>query len=332
MTDRNGALHHAWEVLAAGGQETSRLRVYVLAGVNGPRASLSAEGWRGFLWPVGARQRVSVPRRLQPDAAAALVAEVAYYDTGRGTQEPFLHVWCRDHQADQAFEAFCAMLWDASERLDLSTALVHCSEEFRRLLAFRDDASVSLVGMLGELILLRQLVGEGGNLLEAWTGPGGARHDFRLANVAVEVKTTLRSEARGRTVCISDIDQLQPPDHGRLFLCLVRLERAMAGTISMAALASEVEQQLNDEGRAVFRRTLQDYRGTDDWFSRFELKEQVEYEVRPGFPCLTAARLKLGQLDPGVSKVRYDLALEGAAAFEVPPGSAVAALVGAAPR
>lgn len=327
MTDRIGSLRHAWGLLAARAGQAQSLRVFAMTDEpRAFRAVLNPSGFRGLLVGVAEGERVLVPRALQPDVAAALVGEVAYFDAPGAGQRRFLHVWCRDHQADQAFEAFSALLWGRTESEDVSTALRQCSDEFRRLLlADGEPAPRSVVGLIGELLVLRRLVQRNPALISSWTGPSGARHDFRRGNAAIETKTTVRSEARGRLVRISDIDQLEPPENGTLHLYLVRLEQAMAGTLSVASLVEQIMSCLATSEATAFRQVLGDNESRGST-TTFELREEVAYRVRDGFPSLTKARLVGSKLDAGVSHVCYDLALEGAAAFEVPVMTAIESL------
>lgn len=331
MSDRIGLLRNAWRVLSAGPRQAQSVSVYAME--EEPRmirAVITAAGHRGLLVGIADDERVAVPLHMQPDVSAALQGEVAFFDVPGAGQLRFLHVWCRDRLADQAFEAFCALLWRAAETDALSVALRQCSDEFRRLLlAEREPVPNSAVGLLGELIVLRRLVERDPRLISAWTGPSGARHDFRRGSAAVETKTTVRSEARGRTVRIADIDQLEPPEGGTLYLYLVRLEQAMSGKLSLASVVDQIMARLESAEADAFRRLVAEMHDGRNWDAPFELREELAYEVRDGFPSLTSAKLAKGQLDAGVSRVGYDLALESAAAFEVATAAAIDSLCGA---
>jgi len=187
----------------------------------------------------------------------------------------------------------------------------------------------SIVGLLGELLFLQKVVGADPRLLPAWLGPTKARHDFRRGSSAVEVKTTLRSNARDRRVHVSDIDQLEPPEGGQLHLYLARLERAMSGPISAKGLSEEISSKLLEADVSTFWSLLSDFESGPDWAAGFELREEIAYSVKPGFPCLTKGHLITNQLDTGVARVSYDLSLEAATAFECPIDAAIRSLIGA---
>lgn len=330
MSDRIGRLRKAWEVLRGLPQRAEGLRVYALE--EAPRfvrATLNAAGERGLLLGTDPGERISIPRALRVRNGAALAGEVAHFEVPEVGERRFIHVWCRDHNADQAFEAFCALLWRSVGYEEVTSALERCNEEFRRLLAVSSERdSATTVGLVGELWLLRELVRRESSMVFAWSGPKGARHDFRRGPVAVEVKTTVRSEVRDRRVRISDIDQLDPPTDGSLYLCLVRLEQAMEGSLGVASLVEEIRACLSPAGVIAFEECLASL-GELDGRARFELREEVVYHVQDSFPRLTTAKLTSGVLDPGVSHVSYDLSLETARNFEVPIEAALEALLGA---
>lgn len=330
MSDRIGRLRAAWEVLGGLPQRTEGLRVYALE--EAPRfirATLSAAAERGLLLGVDLGERISIPRALRAGNGAALESEVAHFEVPGLGERRFIHVWCRDHDANQAFEAFCALLWRSVGSEEVTTALARCNEEFRRLLAVSmERGSGTTIGIVGELWVLRELVRREPSMVFAWSGPKGARHDFRRGVVAMEVKTTLRSEARDRRVRISDIDQLDPPADGSLYLCLVRLEQAMDGSLGVTSLVEDIRACLTPDGAVAFEECLASL-GELDGTSRFELREQVAYHVQGSFPRLTTEKLTSGALEPGISHVSYDLSLEIARDFEVPIDTAFEALLGA---
>jgi len=319
MTDYVGMVRAGWSALSGLPRKKGGLHAYELADDPRPvRAVLDSSGYRGMLLGLINGEQVRIPTALQSGSGAALVCELAPFQAPGVDGRPFIHVWCRDPSVNQAFEAFCAMLWRTAADGEMTAALSQCSEEFRRLLAVEQDVHPqSLIGLIGELVVLRQLVEYQPSLISAWTGPAGSRHDFRRGNVAAEVKATLRSQSKDRTVKISDIDQLDPPVGGSLYLWLVRLEQAMHGALSVVALAADIRTHLDSAEESAFDGCLQKW-GGQDWSKQFELRELKAYHVREGFPRLSASMLSRGSLDPGVSNVSYSLSLESARSFEVP--------------
>jgi len=223
-----------------------------------------------------------------------------------------LHIRCLDRSLDDAFLAFGAMFCDRLVATPVPEALVECLAEFRRLLVDK-DARLSIPGLLGELLVLERLAMVDPTAVRLWQGPRGDRHDFRCANVSLEVKTTLRADAASQRVRISSLDQLDPPRDGRLFLHLVRLEQVENGQLTIDSLLKRIEASLAPGERAA----LADLLAMVGIFSRseprFVLLSEESWEVTDRFPRLTASRLSRGCLDPGVTAVSYDLDLTAAA-------------------
>jgi hypothetical protein len=83
-------------------------------------------------------------------------------------------------------------------------------------------------GLYGELWMLNRLMDALGpeTSLEAWIGPSGQAHDFRVADSEFEVKTTTSEQ---RKHFINGLNQLRPSPEKRLYL--VSLHLAQAGAI-----------------------------------------------------------------------------------------------------
>lgn len=318
LAEKSG-LSGLWSLLASRAPEQGRLRAYRFK--DAPRivfASLSEDSHRGLLVEVGEREALAIPGALLAAGSGALAASVRAYDPDGVGPRRFVHIVCGDHDADQAFDAFCELFELKARSVPVGRALAECMEEFRRLLSGdQGEATSEEIGLLGELIALRAMVTSSPGLADAWMGPSKGRHDFRRGNVAVEVKTTLRSAASGRTVRISDLDQLEPPEGGRLFLHLIRLENVQNGDLSIDRLVEEIGRHLDSTTLANFERTILSMEVAPLAARRtYSLRESATFEVRQGFPAITRSHLIGGCLVPGVTKVSYNLALENAAEFQ----------------
>lgn len=102
-------------------------------------------------------------------------------------------------------------------------ALISALETFRALLATARPRGVAAeVGLVGELLILcGHLRAVGASGVDAWTGPRGAGHDFRLPTCDVEVKTTTRPS---RVHTIASIDQLLGLPGRDLYLVSIGIE------------------------------------------------------------------------------------------------------------
>lgn len=313
--DLRASLDEAWSLArVASPSPDGGLRTVRLTGVSGDaRAAISPAGHLGLLIALAKGQRFTPPRKLQPGHGGVLEAEVSAYRQG-DTNIRALAIWCRDSSLKTAFLAFCvSMLERAASGLAMPAALDACHAEFSRLLLGAQilESSV-LAGLLGELIVLADLVDRDPALVKTWAGADRERHDFRRGPVSLEVKTSRRSESSGLQVHISSIDQLEPPAAGRLFLHAIRLEGADRGSISLATVVTRIESRLSGADLEQFRRGLEAHVKSTSDERQFVVHDRATYHVADDFPRLVPARLVAGRLDPGVSRVEYTLDLSSA--------------------
>jgi hypothetical protein len=202
----------------------------------------------------------------------------------------------------------------------MHAAFLACYTDFHRLIASPAGSQVpsSTVGLLGELVVLADLVQVDPSAVDYWAFPDHERHDFRHGKVALEIKTTLRREGSGSVVGISSLDQLDPPAGGQLYLQWLRLERDVVGPHSIELLVNRISSALRGDSLERFRERLSDVDTVNGAAqARFSLEETHCFHVGALFPRLTGHRLLAGAPDAGVSKISYQLDLSAAAAFSV---------------
>lgn len=159
-----------------------------------------------------------------------------------------------------------------------------------------------LIGLMGELQVLRDLLDADAGLLPAWRAPDDALHDFVHLGHALEVKTTLGPGTRAK---ISGVDQLSDDGLERLDLLHVRLYESAQGKTIDDTIKSIVEALPNDEARRQFSNALL-RRGLSPTDRRTggglkSLVQQITvYRVAEGFP-----RLLRKDVPPGVTEVTY---------------------------
>jgi hypothetical protein len=323
------SLKEGWAILQSQASIPGRFRACPLESARlGVRAIISESGHLGLLVPLAQDERFKPAPVLRPGGGGTIEAEVATFTEGAESIHA-LAVTCLDPALADAFVAFCESLLERSAAgVPVARALEICLSEFRQLLAFAAPIDVrTLVGLLGELLVLADLVAVSPSAVATWGGKDKERHDFRAGPVAIEVKTSLRSGAANLRVHISALDQLQPPAHGHLFLHAVRLERAASGDVSVPALLTQIEARLEGAELEQFRASLQ----LGDEIRRdtraFSLLARCSYEVRENFPCLTPAKLLAGRPDEGVGNIEYDLDLGCAQDFVVTNSTAFDALL-----
>jgi hypothetical protein len=324
------ALTAAWTLAAQRAPLEGQLRVsQPVADQPQVCATLTSAGNRGLLVIPEHPVAISIESSLHPQAGAMLAAEVASF-SGNGVSRRGLHIWCRDAALSDAFALFCALLCIRVRTESITRGLSMCAEEFRRLIGARGQrVPIDVVGLVGELLWLSRAIDQDPSAVHAWLGPGGGRHDFRRGDVAVEVKTTLRSSSQVSRVHISAIDQLVAPEGGALYLHVVKLEKIDGGDVSVEGLITGIRETLTGRELECFNEQMDGVGELDGLPVRtFALVGEASYEVRPGFPRVIPETL-IGGVPLGVSGLSYDLDLSAAGGFAVPCEQAVEALLGA---
>lgn len=189
-------------------------------------------------------------------------------------------------------------------------------------------------GLLGELHVLENVLLPHLQVIDAvtaWQGPLGAPKDFEVGRIAIEAKA--RRGAARPFVTVSSEHQLSTEGTDRLFLHVVELAQAPAGTPGTNSL-TEVTRRLHDrlstDGRVaeLFEARLfaagfswdHDYSDT-----LFVAGPSRVYEVAEDFPSITPA-----MLSSGVSQVRYSISLPECDPFLVETDAIRIAIAGAA--
>jgi len=193
--------------------------------------------------------------------------------------------------------------------------------DFRQLLLAappRDVSIETVIGLLGELAILERLSAFTPEAVTAWMGPLDQRQDFRSGSRAIEVKSSLRSDAK--RITIHGPDQLSPPNSGLLHLAHVRLERAEGGSLTVAGLCRAILGHGADSLRLSER--LGELGCTDpdaaEWnTSECELEGIDLYRVAPGFPRITADQFVSGRFPEGVDGLCYRVDLDLASQFRL---------------
>ena len=318
----------AWMMATAASERIDSIRSVPLpAKRRGLNATLTADGHRGLLIVLNPGEQVAILRSLL-QGAGALTAEIARFNQD-GSDLRALHIWCKDRLCDDAFAMFCELLAEKLPDMDVGIALAKCHEEFERLLNGAESIPLGrLIGAIGEMLILLDAANLDPSAAKMWSGPRGERHDFRNGNIALEVKTTLRSEGKTLKVRITDLDQLEPPEDGELYLHAIKLEQAEGGALSVNGLFEALNNVLDADGRRDIA-TLLATLGIDPKCTRpqFSILSRTTYQVSGDFPRLTASRLLSGRPDSGVSAISYDLNLEHERGFLVPEDRALSALV-----
>lgn len=174
------------------------------------------------------------------------------------------------------------------------------------------------VGLVGELLLLRDLVNAGihpMSALEAWRGPLGELHDFVIGRGSIEVKSTIAPS--GIPAKIGSLEQLDESLVNPLFLVCVRVPLDDHGK-TLPDFINEVGEVFKDDtiayscfGSRVMRAGYSDLM-SGSYTRRFKDGGRSAFPVVGALPRLTRYSVPIG-----VRVAQYQIELEGLGLEEV---------------
>jgi hypothetical protein len=246
-----------------------------------------------------------------------------------GVAESFVEIACLDPQGHRALDLVIGELVDAVERaggVTRVTLVQGVLAKWRRFWSGVPSGALSVeqqVGLFGELYFLSRWLCEAlipSRAVSAWRGPVGARNDFELSRLGVEVKATKRADS---VHIIHGLDQLLEPVGGTLLLFGLCVRDEASATESLPGLVREMRERLTGDLEALgaFETALYTV-GYDDRleaeYSKLMLRIRTEalYRVSQDFPRLVPASI-VGGVPAGVSAVAYELRLDAAAPWMV---------------
>jgi hypothetical protein len=187
------------------------------------------------------------------------------------------------------------------------------------------------LGLFGEVWLLsRWLAPSVGSAkaVQLWRGPAGARNDFEMPGLGIEVKTTGALDGAHR---IHGLEQLLEPNDGALFLFSLSVRDESSGTESLPALIATTRAQLLDDfvTLSLFDSMLYAF-GYEDRYAneygklKLRIRSESLYRVQSGFPRLVPGCI-MGGVPLGVVSVNYELRLDAAFPWLIATSPAAAA-------
>jgi len=175
-----------------------------------------------------------------------------------------------------------------------------------------------VTGLIAELrFLAEKMIPEVGpaEAVRRWRGPFGSRHDFEWLGLSVEVKATTSS--RGRIFHINGIDQLEPPENGKLFFFGVRLREEGGAEMTLPGIAetcrklvSSDEDALDKFESALVQVGYSPLHNDEYEKTRFRIIEEVLFEVKNDFPRICVSNF-IGGIPSGIEHVEYEINLNG---------------------
>lgn len=174
------------------------------------------------------------------------------------------------------------------------------------------------VGLIGELAVLACLLTQGGvSAFNAWLGPLGEDHDFRIGKFEIEVKSTTRKERLHR---INGLGQLDASPGMALFVLSLQFERAGAA-MDGRTLVEWVEKirvalESTQHFIAKFDEYLEALGYRDDaadlYVARYKFRSlPVIVPVLGDFPRITRLLIDGFVSSHRIQEVEYDVNLEG---------------------
>ncbi|NNE34912.1 MAG: PD-(D/E)XK motif protein [Rhodothermales bacterium] len=287
----------------------------VVAGGNA-RLAISENEFYTLLLPVGIKDAID-PEQISQVISVASVT-LGY----KGKNVRFLEVRCEDEILK---EVFARVVSDILRRIESGTsglkAVDEALTEFRKLLNKKHTRSpdeMTVVGLVGELLTLVEILNINQRGLVAWHGPYSDRHDFRAGTVTVEVKTSLGAD-RNR-IHVNGIRQLESQPNDNLLIRHVRIEPDPVGDLSVPDLVAEASVLVTDQTELNEKLENLGYSDehADSWGAkRYRRIGASTYEVLDDFPRLITDHLKVEWPLAGVSAVSYEVDLGAAANYRV---------------
>jgi len=219
---------------------------------------------------------------------------------------------------DDVFRMFAdEIVEDLYREPELKGTILEVESKISRWMNFfrnprRETSREQVLGMLGELVFMRDWLDTELTQYSTWAGPFGSSKDFVGNNIDVEVKV-LGRKTGPRVHSISSLDQLNSSNGKPLFLFSVRATLGIGKPERVSDLIDNVRNTpmfaRDFESATYFNRALQSHGLLDDVpkeFSTFDLIDVTFFQVDENFPRLdTSLTANL----PQVLDVRYDLDL-----------------------
>jgi len=239
--------------------------------------------------------------------------------------EDYIRIECLDPALRQPFAVLASQVVNhLAAGATASGACMDAVLEFRRLLSRHGGVLPSeeeILGLAGELLLIRALVTAAPHLWRGWNGPLGASRDYSWGTTDIEAKASkLSGDSR---LTVNGLDQLEPEQGRNLFIHHSVLSDNPIGTIIIPQMAEEIRARISDPDVFDERLASAGYlpEQQDLWLEhRFTLHETTIYRVTDVFPRIRRSDFPDGTLPPGVSRLRYDIQLANCSGFRLSAG------------
>lgn len=172
----------------------------------------------------------------------------------------------------------------------------------------------ALIGVFGELWMLRELTRRSAYAVNAWTGPLGGRFDFFTGSTALEVKSS--TQRKGSTITVHGHDQLEPPPECELYLAVLKIEETPMKGENISGLAIQLAEDFGVERRKLFTLLANIHLPPDIIEQCNDLRLRIInsrfYVVNGDFPRIISTSFKGDTLPNSVLSLTYQLDLSTA--------------------
>ncbi len=240
----------------------------------------------------------------------------------RGENGALLVLSLEDVDRRDLFVALCADLVAACVGYEATAGLIAFLARLDAWRLFLRDRRSGLsreetIGLLGELVVLEEILKRDASLVPSWRAPNDGLHDFEIGGHALEIKTRLGPSSQ---LWISTLDQLDASGLRALNLMHVKLVETPQGMTVSSLVSSIAGRLVDDAARRQFDNALLQ-RGLmpDDAAARGRPAVTTRgidaYEVRDDFP-----RLLRDLIPPAVIDASYVLSLSAIGEFSIDAG------------
>lgn len=277
------------------------------------------------------------PCQLAERTSRGIAVQTVEMNVGGGQAKLFVEIACIESQGHAALDIIIGELIEALEagasigRVRLVQGVL---AKWRRFWAGVSQGVLSTeqqLGLFGEIWFLSRWLSPSVGVAKAvqmWRGPTGARNDFEVQGLGIEVKTTGRVDV---SHVIHGLEQLLEPLGGTLLLFSLSVRDEASGAETLPRVVEEMRGRLADDDNALSQFDTSLYAaGYDDRLASeyaklvLRIRDEGLYRVMDGFPRLVPSSMA-GGLPPGVSAITYELRLDAAAPWMLAKTPAAAA-------
>lgn len=172
-------------------------------------------------------------------------------------------------------------------------------------------------GLIGELFVLGCLLATRGvdSCLDAWKGPVGELHDFRLPNHRIEVKTWCNDSLP--RIFISNPSQIVADETCPIWIAAVQVSKSETTGRTLSEWAGTLTKAMDASQRELYYSLLADYgflaAQSELYTDRYAVIEAIFYAVTDSFP-----RIDPGAIPPAICSVKYAMDLNAIASHAKP--------------